>query len=1080
MILKPKSILKCLFALAPIISCLVLSQTVSALGIPAVNYAPNNIMFYDPNECFSGSSSSTPSGNSAKINGYASKEKVWSGLLSLNYSPEIVAGIMGNMQVESDFNPARYEQKYKDNWESGFDWETDQASGHGVGLIQWSGSRRVNLFSYLRSENSNLTDKYLKKPNTYGGLSGEDFLSQAESESDANALISLEINFLDSELTKTSDYKGIFDQKDVESATKFFAEHVEGCSACQDGSDTMNKRIAAANEIYSAFYGKTYEGGESAAITGDYSNILAAKNANETVSGVDTNSEWYAGWSDTDTDSLKRVLEHYGDLAYQTGRALNVPWQAILVQMRYENPRAMCGSKSTPNNFWGMGCTGGSKASETNNLGKGFQKYAEFVTNEYQKHAIGIQDPYEYLVELGPSWVQGCTRTATGWVNSSDPDAGCDGYSEINNIKKSLEVLENFINTSEGQAIVQTFGNYTGVTASSSSSSGEDCCDPSSTSLSQSGSYKGQGYPLSDEDLKTLARIALHENSSSLTATKTSLSQMANLYDRQSGYSDILDYVINGKWYQTANENCSGRTCSYGDNVSDELFAAAKDIIVNGNRTIPLQVVQHYSFGSAFSMITNNGVQGNADDRSEYKSGETIVYEGFSTSATNWVFWNWADPEAKTGDPFGYEANDAPPNSATQPIKGSTTTTSAGSNVTWTDDGWISGGIEKYYKDSLDDLPQQSTWGYDFLTDSLSSKHQGKGPNKILLHVTEGGSDGGNSVHNIYAGQLSANGGKTVPPNFTVDIKNKIIYQHQSIWKSSAAIISDSEGNGDLTAGIQIEIVGFDYGGTGGEWDLTDEQAFGDDSWNFLAEFLNGISVETGIPLTSSVDWKDDESVRMTDVGKFKDYQGILSHKHAPLNDHSDVSEAVWKRIQSALSSYSGAQQDVCAGSSGLSSTGDVRALQEAVLKFAWPDYYSSGDKSETDQMPEYKKAIDSGQFPYYGDCHGSDCGGFVTVLMRYSGWDSNYNSENGNTIAQMSYLKANWTDVTSSVHSNNDAQPGDVLISSGHTLVYVGDIPGFNSKMASASQCSRPPMADRADDVSSYLSQGYLIFRKK
>ena len=80
------------------------------------------------------------------------------------------------------------------------------------------------------------------------------------------------------------------------------------------------------------------------------------------------------------------------------------------------------------------------------------------------------------------------------------------------------------------------------------------------------------------------------------------------------------------------------------------------------------------------------------------------------------------------------------------------------------------------------------------------------------------------------------------------------------------------------------------------------------------------------------------------------------------------------------------------------------------------------------------------------------------------------------------------WTEVTSQIHSNNDARPGDVIILNNigdgggthHVLIYVGDIPGFGSVMASASQCNRAPMADRSDDIMNYIDQGYHIFRKR
>lgn len=618
----------------------------------------------------------------------------------------------------------------------------------------------------------------------------------------------------------------------------------------------------------------------SGTATGDFSIIMSAKNADVSVPHASSNQPpradgWHAYWSDTDKQSMLDLLDKFGDLAYQLGRAVGAPYVAILVQMRYEDPNSLCGS----NNYWGNYCdpshayAGGAdqhfeQAGKPvpSNLGEGFTAYANTLTNGMHDQALGITDPKEYLKKIGPTWVQG------------DPNGA--GYGSIDAMLKSVDALQAVVDSPEGQAIVQNFGNYTG------SLSGQDCC-------------------------------------------------------------------------------LTGASSPY-------------------------------------------------------------------TKSTSSVKW---------------------------------------------DDGWIVSGIEGFYRDSLEDLPQQETWGADYLTDSLSGQHTGKGPNKILLHATEGDSNGGDSVHYIYQGQISVPGnkGKSVPPHFTIDIKNKKLYQHQSIWKASAGIVSDEQGNGDLTAGIQIEIVGYDNGG-GGEWDLTKAESFSDEDWKYLIDLLNAISAETSIPLESTVDWGDGNSVRMTDLDEFKNYQGILAHKHAPLNDHSDITESVWNRIDSALQKYANASSGICGGA-----TGDVASLQSTVLKFAWPEHHNAPYHTK---KPEYIEAVNRSS--YTGGCSGEDCGAFVTILMHESGWDPNYNSGNGPTGTQIEYLRQNWTDVTSTIKSNDDAQPGDVLIYSeganGHTLVYVGEISGFGSKMASASLCERAPMADSAQDISYYVNSSghdYHVFRK-
>ncbi|MBQ8992386.1 hypothetical protein IJ090_03075 [Candidatus Saccharibacteria bacterium] len=164
-----------------------------------------------------------------------------------------------------------------------------------------------------------------------------------------------------------------------------------------------------------------------------------------------------------------------------------------------------------------------------------------------------------------------------------------------------------------------------------------------------------------------------------------------------------------------------------------------------------------------------------------------------------------------------------------------------------------------------------------------------------------------------------------------------------------------------------------------------------------------------------------------------------------------------------------------CTNSSSLNSTGDVGSLQSLVLEYAWDHYHQA---PFTERKPAYAEAVAkrvaNGQ--YVGGsvdgAAGIDCGGFVTTLMQESGFAPNYNAGGGNTAAQESWVKANgWQLLNANEHTAVNTsllQPGDVAFTTGHTFVYVGDIPGFDSKIASASYSSsadeyaRAPMAGR------------------
>ena len=197
--------------------------------------------------------------------------------------------------------------------------------------------------------------------------------------------------------------------------------------------------------IYNAIPASSYGGSEEA--TGNFDKILTAKNADKTFFNG-SGEVPSASWADNNPESMKRLLETYGDLAYQLGDAVGAPYIAILVQMRYEDPNSVCGK----NNFWGNGCppgTGAGGASiQGSNLGEGFAQYGKTLLNGYHDQAIGVSDPKAYLEAIGPTWVQG---------NINGP-----GYGSIEAMKKSVDALQAYADSAEGQKIVTQFGNYHG------------------------------------------------------------------------------------------------------------------------------------------------------------------------------------------------------------------------------------------------------------------------------------------------------------------------------------------------------------------------------------------------------------------------------------------------------------------------------------------------------------------------------------------------------------------------------------------------------------------------------------------
>ncbi len=170
--------------------------------------------------------------------------------------------------------------------------------------------------------------------------------------------------------------------------------------------------------------------------------------------------------------------------------------------------------------------------------------------------------------------------------------------------------------------------------------------------------------------------------------------------------------------------------------------------------------------------------------------------------------------------------------------------------------------------------------------------------------------------------------------------------------------------------------------------------------------------------------------------------------------------ETIWKAINSNTNE------------NGCSINGEFQAL---VLDYAWPNYHPS---PWHDRMPAYAEAVNRSMSEgrYVGGSvagvPGIDCGGFVTILVQNSGLEPNYNDGLGATDEQEAWVKShNWQLINSSPGTKVDTsllQPGDIAFSYGHTFIYVGEIPGFDSVIASASYSThgsgRAPMAGRED----------------
>ena len=187
---------------------------------------------------------------------------------------------------------------------------------------------------------------------------------------------------------------------------------------------------------------------------------------------------------------------------------------------------------------------------------------------------------------------------------------------------------------------------------------------------SSAGITPGKTYQLDDATIKKLAALAEKEQGAGNTqGTKDEISLLANLYElKGSGYSSIYDYAINSTWF-TKNPSELEATLS-GMNPSADTIAITKDILVNGNRTLPLYIDEHDCWDCA-TETCNNGTRGdicsveingtNYSDMSTissrsdqiYKKDQTKIYSKAYQENTI-KYWTFYYFPSNTSDPFGY------------------------------------------------------------------------------------------------------------------------------------------------------------------------------------------------------------------------------------------------------------------------------------------------------------------------------------------------------------------------------------------------------------------------------------------
>ena len=308
--------------------------------------------------------------------------------------------------------------------------------------------------------------------------------------------------------------------------------------------------------------------------------------------------------------------------------------------------------------------------------------------------------------------------------------------------------------------------------------------------------------------------------------------------------------------------------------------------------------------------------------------------------------WGWGDIRRQIWDAYG-EAG-LPPNATTitgaVPISTSSQGTSSGGTITAAATGnavlhapqnpWLeNAGLEGYIKDEIDLNPSGAHIDNSAVTNGQYANFEsdagaGSGlPGFIVLHLTSSDNFEARSWTNYCGPGTGQN--FYCPPHFTIDVKKKEIFQHFPLTSPSAAVSNRGAMKADRY-GIQIEIVGHGGiesdegtcvpGACSSEYLYTN---FSDEDWKYVAKLLVAISNETGIPLTSSLQWSADQHDAETQMiqsdDELKSYIGVLGHMH--VNGKWDPL-AAWDYIELALQkigySYQGAKAISSCGNSDM------------------------------------------------------------------------------------------------------------------------------------------------------------------
>jgi len=177
---------------------------------------------------------------------------------------------------------------------------------------------------------------------------------------------------------------------------------------------------------------------------------------------------------------------------------------------------------------------------------------------------------------------------------------------------------------------------------------------------SASKTFAGTKYNLTESQLIALARVCTAEQGS-VNGAAAEASLMANLFENTSGFgsgaSGLYNYVRTSGWFSNAASKMDSGS------YTPEILAAVKDVLINGNRILPTDVVEHDCWfcnskrcsngneGDICKIVTNGTTMTSESDisnRNNYVQDNTVIYNVYGSIYKFYTF------PSDNSDPFGY------------------------------------------------------------------------------------------------------------------------------------------------------------------------------------------------------------------------------------------------------------------------------------------------------------------------------------------------------------------------------------------------------------------------------------------